>query len=120
VATDWNEGTSNSLGSPTRDWRDAALCQQFDADMWFPEKGVSPAPAKLLCGRCEVRAECLELALDANEQFGVWGGLSAMERRSLRRRRQLQETLRRAGARLPFELDGPGSCLSATPERKVA
>ena len=61
---------------PPDDWRDGALCLQFDGDMWFPEKGASPAAAKLLCGRCEVRGECLEFALDTHEEFGIWGGLS--------------------------------------------
>jgi len=97
-----------------RGWLDSALCLQFDGDMWFPEKGASPAPAKLLCGRCDVRAECLEYALETNEEFGIWGGLSTAERRTLRRRRRLRRTLERAGAPLPFELDEPGCGLSAT------
>ncbi len=59
------------------DWRELALCLQFNGDLWFPEKGESPAAAKLLCGRCEVRAECLEFALDTNEDYGIWGGFRA-------------------------------------------
>ena len=82
------------------------------ADMWFPEKGASPAAAKLLCGRCEVRGECLEFALDTHEEFGIWGGLSTAERRALRRRRRLRRALDRAGVDLPFELDEPGCGLS--------
>jgi len=66
----------------------------------------------LLCGRCEVRAECLELALDTNEDYGIWGGLSTAERKALRRRRRLRRTLDRAGVALPFELDEPGCGLS--------
>jgi len=95
-----------------RDWRELALCTQVDPELWFPVKGESPAAAKLLCGRCEVRAECLEFALDSNEQFGVWGGLSSDERRALRRRRRLRRALERAGAPLPFELGEPGCGLS--------
>jgi WhiB family redox-sensing transcriptional regulator len=98
-------------GSPD-DWRDDALCLQFDGDMWFPEKGASPAVAKLLCGRCEVRGECLEFALDTHEEFGIWGGLSTAERRALRRRRRLRRALDRAGVDLPYELDEPGCGLS--------
>jgi WhiB family redox-sensing transcriptional regulator len=95
------------------DWRELALCLQFNGDVWFPEKGESPAAAKLLCGRCEVRAECLEFALDTNEDYGIWGGLSTAERKSLRRRRRLRRALDRAGVALPFELDEPGCGLSA-------
>jgi hypothetical protein len=36
-----------------------------------------------VCAGCEVRAECLQDALDNNELFGVWGGLSERERRVL-------------------------------------
>jgi WhiB family redox-sensing transcriptional regulator len=99
-------------GTETRAWMDSALCLQFDGDMWFPEKGASSAAAKLLCGRCEVRAECLEFALDTNEEFGIWGGLSTAERRALRRRRRLRRALDRAGVDLPFDLDEPGCGLS--------
>ncbi len=101
-----------SMEGEAGNWQDSALCLEFNGDMWFPEKGESPAAAKLLCGRCDVRAECLELALDTNEQFGIWGGLSAEERRGLRRRRRLRSALQRAGAPLPFGLDEPGCGLS--------
>jgi WhiB family redox-sensing transcriptional regulator len=32
-----------------------------------------------------VRDECLEFALDNDERFGIWGGLSERERRKLKR-----------------------------------
>ena len=31
------------------------------------------------------RAECLEYALEHDERFGIWGGLSERERRRLKR-----------------------------------
>jgi WhiB family redox-sensing transcriptional regulator len=67
------------------DWRARALCAQVDPDIFFPDKGESPAAAKRVCASCEVRAECLQDALDRNERFGVWGGLSERERRVLAR-----------------------------------
>jgi WhiB family redox-sensing transcriptional regulator len=70
---------------PGTGWRDLALCAQTDPEAFFPDKGESSAPAKKVCGRCEVRAECLQEALDRNERFGVWGGLSERERRVLAR-----------------------------------
>ncbi|MES8969273.1 WhiB family transcriptional regulator, partial [Cutibacterium acnes] len=39
-----------------------------------------------ICESCEVRQECLEYALANDERFGIWGGLSEMERRRLRKR----------------------------------
>ena len=67
------------------DWRVRALCAQADPEAWFPEKGESTAQAKLVCSRCDVRTDCLQDALDNDERFGVWGGLSERERRTLRR-----------------------------------
>ena len=68
------------------DWMDHALCNQTDPELFFPELGGSTKQAKALCLSCEVRAECLDYALDHEEQFGVWGGLSEHERRRLLRR----------------------------------
>ncbi|WP_407672362.1 WhiB family transcriptional regulator [Parafrankia discariae] len=34
-----------------------------------------PREAKRICSGCEVRAECLEYALENDERFGIWGGL---------------------------------------------
>jgi WhiB family redox-sensing transcriptional regulator len=33
-----------------------------------------------------VQGECLDYALDNDERFGIWGGLSERERRRLKRR----------------------------------
>jgi len=44
------------------------------------------AEAKKVCDRCEVRQECLQWALEAGQDHGVWGGLSEDERRSMKRR----------------------------------
>jgi WhiB family redox-sensing transcriptional regulator len=66
-------------------WQDNALCAQTDPDAFFPDKGGSTREAKKTCRSCEVRAECLEYALEHDERFGIWGGLSERERRRLRR-----------------------------------
>lgn len=68
-------------------WHERALCAQTDPDAFFPENGSSTREAKQICGRCPVRAECLEDALRRDERFGVWGATSETERRSLRRAR---------------------------------
>jgi WhiB family redox-sensing transcriptional regulator len=67
----------------------------LDPDQWYP---VSTEPAQArheaaaaiaVCTRCPVRAQCLELSLRHWDigQHGVWGGLVATDRASLRRRR---------------------------------
>lgn len=70
---------------PGDDWRTDALCAQTDPEAFFPAKGGSTRDAKRICQRCPERAECLEFALEHDERFGVWGGLSERERRRLRK-----------------------------------
>ena len=66
-------------------WRNRARCAETDPESFFPEKGGSTREAKLVCRGCEVRAECLAYALERDERFGVWGGLSERERRRFKR-----------------------------------
>jgi len=67
-------------------WQTDALCAQTDPEAFFPEKGGSTRDAKRICTSCDVRSECLEYALQNDERFGIWGGLSERERRKLKRR----------------------------------
>ena len=67
-------------------WQAEALCAQTDPEAFFPEKGGSTRDAKKVCGSCAVRAQCLGYALENDERFGIWGGLSERERRRLRKR----------------------------------
>jgi WhiB family transcriptional regulator, redox-sensing transcriptional regulator len=84
----WSLGAAGPvLGADEEDlgWQDYALCRETDPEAFFPEKGGSTREAKKVCRRCFVRAECLGYALDHDERFGVWGGLSERERRRLKR-----------------------------------
>jgi len=72
-------------------WRDRAACLDEDPELFFPVGNTGPAldqieEAKLVCDRCEVVQACLKWALDSGQDAGVWGGLSADERRALKRR----------------------------------
>lgn len=64
-------------------WQARGLCGQSDPEAFFPEKGQPSRDAKRICRACPVREECLQYAIDNDEQFGVWGGLSRRERRRL-------------------------------------
>jgi WhiB family transcriptional regulator, redox-sensing transcriptional regulator len=66
-------------------WQERALCAQTDPEAFFPEKGGSTRDAKKVCVGCEVRAECLDYALEHDERFGIWGGLSERERRKFKK-----------------------------------
>lgn len=78
------------------DWIDDALCAQTDPDAFFPDKGKTNTAAKATCMRCEVREQCLESALSRNERFGIYGGKSERERRTIleERRRAAKQAQR--------------------------
>lgn len=73
------------------DWYDDALCSQTDPERFYPEKGGSTREARKVCGRCDVREQCLEFALDNRERFGIWGGVSERKRRKILIDRGLEE-----------------------------
>jgi WhiB family redox-sensing transcriptional regulator len=75
------------------DWRHRAACLDEDPELFFPIGTTGPAleqveRAKQVCRGCEVTDQCLEWALETNQDAGVWGGFSEEERRTLRRSRQ--------------------------------
>jgi WhiB family redox-sensing transcriptional regulator len=70
------------------DWRQRAACDPSSGDRFYPEWGsLDDVDAKKICQNdCDVRAECLEYALDNNERHGVWGGLSQQQRNNLKKK----------------------------------
>lgn len=73
-------------------WAIHAACRDVDTNVFYPERGKSPEPAKAICAECPVIAECLDHAIVTRELVGVWGGKSEHERRRLRfeRRQRLE------------------------------
>ena len=74
-------------------WFGRAECAGEDPEVFFPVGMNSAAlaqlrTAKTICSRCPVRAECLQWALETDQDVGVWGGLSEEERRAVKRRGQ--------------------------------
>jgi len=72
-------------------WRDRAACLGVDPELFFPIGNTGPAlfqieEAKAVCRRCEVVEPCLSWAIESRQEDGVWGGLSADERRAVKRR----------------------------------
>jgi WhiB family transcriptional regulator, redox-sensing transcriptional regulator len=73
---------------PRPDWRLAAACRQFDTELFFPIGTAGPAAgqialAKAICQTCPVRTTCLDWAMRHHPQYGIWGGTTEQERRSL-------------------------------------
>lgn len=66
-------------------WMDDAACAHIGTEQWFPAKGAPSRPAKKICAACPVREQCLAYALENNIHDGIYGGLSPVERRRLRK-----------------------------------
>lgn len=74
------------------DWIRDALCPQVSWVDFFPGKAQSVEPAKRICRMCPVRVECAEYAVTSPIMLlGVWGGMSANERREVRQRRGIKD-----------------------------
>jgi len=66
------------------EWRLAAACRSRDFEWWFAKPTSARSRlAVQLCVGCPVRRECLAAGLVFGEEFGVWGGLSHIQRRPL-------------------------------------
>lgn len=87
MAEDWQHATRVVRPGPIAlsegTWRERARCIGADGDLFYPGKGDSGGGAKWYCDRCPVRAECLQTALTNREEHGVWGGLTAWQRRAI-------------------------------------
>jgi WhiB family transcriptional regulator, redox-sensing transcriptional regulator len=81
----------NSHIGAASSWRQQGSCLGDDADAFFAPDGREPAlrraererRAKQICRQCPVLAECAENAIVAEEQYGIWGGMSETERAPL-------------------------------------
>lgn len=67
-------------------WMAEAACRTVDPELFYPPPGQNGvvAAAKSICRSCPVQLDCLRFAVDNREPHGIWGGLSANERRRLR------------------------------------
>lgn len=63
-----------------------AVCARVDPALWFPEPGewTRAREAKRLCRTCPLMTACRSWALahPAETEYGIWGGLTALERRA--------------------------------------
>lgn len=72
------------------EWRTQSACRDTSPELFFPIGTTGNAVdqievAKRICGQCPVTTQCLEFALETNQEAGVWGGLTEDERRRVRR-----------------------------------
>jgi WhiB family transcriptional regulator, redox-sensing transcriptional regulator len=82
----WSDG-DNTFRPNRPDWQTQALCKG-ETELFFNEGFPNlVADAKKFCNRCTVRRICLRFAL-VNDEIGVWGGTTTMERQRLKRTRR--------------------------------
>jgi WhiB family redox-sensing transcriptional regulator len=79
------------LTNTSKDWRERAACINQNPELFFPTGITGTAllqleQAKRVCESCPVREDCLRWAMELGQDYGVWGGVSEEERRSLKRR----------------------------------
>ena len=74
-----------------RTWQPVALCRGNHSHLFFPpstterkdERERREARAKSICRVCPVKKPCLEYAMEIREPYGIWGGLTEAERRTI-------------------------------------
>ena len=75
-----------TLGSAAAEARNAwvskARCRASDPDELFV-RGAAQREAAVICRHCPVILECAADALDNHVEFGVWGGMTERQRRTL-------------------------------------
>ncbi len=86
-------GTIGRLPNPTQDaweWQFDAACRGMDSSLFFhpwgergPARDKRIRRAKAICAECPVIDACRQHALQVQETYGVWGGLSEDERMTL-------------------------------------
>ncbi len=83
---------ASPFSHPSQPWYGQAACRGTDVEVFFVEAGNHRFPdwsqALRFCRNCPVREECLEAGI--NEEYGIWGGVTANQRKELRRQRRRQ------------------------------
>jgi len=82
------ENLIERIKGPRLGWRDNAACIGQQELFFSDHKLTVVMKAKQICATCTVKEQCLEHAM-LNSEFGVWGGLTANERR--RKRREMRK-----------------------------
>ena len=79
-------------------WREKGTCWGKTTspknDFWYPEdddpgKQNKIRIAKSYCKVCPVKQECLEFAISNEEDYGIWGEMTARERRVHKRQNRI-------------------------------
>lgn len=71
-------------------WMEEAACRGLREPDFFTENNLpEERRATAICKTCHVTAECLQMALEENIWHGIWGGLTAEQRSSVKAKKPL-------------------------------
>lgn len=77
----WDFIVPNSL------WKLKGACATTThPELWFSNDFAEMQLAQRICWKCPVIAECLIEAYENNEVYGIWGGMTAKERKRTKRK----------------------------------
>lgn len=79
------------LGSVGESWTEDANCKGADVDLFFSNDDTEQRRALEMCKGCPVQEPCLRFALSEGEMYGIWGGVSESDRRSMIRDRRREQ-----------------------------
>ena len=75
-------------------WMKDAACKGNTEGNWFPEAPGNYPEVKIalaICKNCLVKQECYDYAITRPELSGIWGGVTARKRGSIRAERNKSE-----------------------------
>ncbi len=67
--------------------QDGRCREEGSHELFFSDRPSELAQAQRICAQCSVRVRCLEVALDENLEWGVWGGVIFWDGQPYHRRR---------------------------------
>jgi WhiB family transcriptional regulator, redox-sensing transcriptional regulator len=95
-------------------WLAGAACRDRDTDDWFEGDDLG---ARVVCRSCPVASECLDHAIAERLDYGIWGGLRAVDRAEVARLRgiaaEVPEPPRPRRCSWASGHDGRGRCAPA-------
>ncbi len=107
LAASYHENTRGlkRMNQLLRELQEQGRCiEEGRHELFFSELASELAEAQLICSACPVRERCLQLALQENLEWGVWGGVIFWDGQAYFRRRGRGRP-RHSEAHLPVEAD---------------
>jgi hypothetical protein len=81
---------------------DGRCIEEGSHELFFSDRPAELAQAQRICAACQVRVKCLEIALEDELEWGVWGGVIFWDGQPYYRRRGRGRP-RHAEANVPIE-----------------